>query len=429
MAQNKWFTLGRWAAIVLVLMLALPLATAAAASPDLQTGVTATTNVNLRMRSGPGTGFNQVGLAPAGTTVPVLGRNQGMDWLLVQYGDATGWVAAWYTGVSGDLNAIPVAGQDQPVEQPPASAPIPAAPAPAPNSNRQVWALYMGFWGGQMSWDWQANVLTDHPLIGGYDSRDGGVVSTQIEQAQSAGIDAFIVTWFGVGDQATTTPVLNNVLDRAAERGFHAAAAVDIFDPNFNRNRDQMIQSLNYLVHDRANHPGYLRYNGKPVILFAFQDRTGFSAADWLAIRNQVDPNRSTIWIAEGVSGCCIYNGAMDGMYAFNLAWANGSAARFAREQRAVAAAGGSMYIPTIHPGWDEDLIAARDGRPNPTSPRNRAGGAFLRQSFNGAVASGADVILVVSWNEFMENSHIEPSQMYGTQALDVLRPLIAAWK
>jgi N-acetylmuramoyl-L-alanine amidase len=38
-------------------------------------------------------------------------------------------------------------------------------------------------------------------------------------------------------------------------------------------------------------------------------------------------------------------------------------------------------------------------------------------------------VILIVSWNEFMENSHIEPSQLYGTQSLDVLRPLIAAWK
>jgi uncharacterized protein YraI len=429
MKRNKWFTLGRWAVIALVVVLALPLAATASASPASQAGVTATTNVNLKIRSGPGTGFDQVGLAPAGTTVPVLGRNQGMDWLLVQYGDTTGWIAAWFTGISGDLNAVPVAGQDQTVEQPPAAASVDAAPAPTPASNKQVWVFYMGFWAGGMSWDWQANVLTDHPLIGSYDSRDPGAVGTQIEQAQSAGIDAFIVSWFGVGDQATTTPTLNNVLDRAAERGFHAAAAVDIFDPNFNRNRDQMIQSLNYLVHDRANHPGYLRYNGKPVIFFAFQDRTGLSAADWLAIRNQVDPNRDTMWIAEGIGGCCIYNGAMDGMYVFNLAWANGSAARFAREQRSVTSAGGSMYIPTIHPGWNEDLIAARDGRPNPTSPRDRAGGAFLRQSFNGAASTGADVILVVSWNEFMENSHIEPSQVYGTQALDVLRPLIAAWK
>lgn len=296
-------------------------------------------------------------------------------------------------------------------------------------TGRQVWAFYMGFWGGSMTWDWQANVLSDRPAIGQYDSRDPGVAATQIDQAKGAGIDAFVVSWFGLSDNLTTTPVLNNMLDRAGERGFEVAAAVDIFDANYNRNREEMINSLNWLVHDRSNHPAYLRYNGKPVIFFAFQNRTGFSAADWQAIRNQVDPNRSTIWIAEGVDGCCLYGGAMDGMYAFNLAWANGSAARFQREQTAVANAGGSIYVPTIHPGWNEDLIAQRDGRPNPTSPRARAGGQFLQTSWNGAASLGTDVVLVVSWNEFMENSHIEPSEQHGTQSLDVLRPLIAQWK
>ncbi len=296
-------------------------------------------------------------------------------------------------------------------------------------SGKQVWAFYMGFWGGPMSWDWQADVLTDRPAMGPYNSRDPGVAAAHIDQAKSAGIDAFIVSWFGLGDNQTTTPVLNNMLDRAAERDFEIAAVVDIFDPNFNRNREQMVDSLNWLVHDRANHPGYLRYNGKPVIFFAFQERSGLSDADWLAIRNQVDPNRNTVWIAEGIGGCCLHGGAMDGMYAFNLAWADGNVSRFRYEKNAVLRRGGSLYIPTVHPGWNEDLIAARDGRPNPTSPRDRAGGQFLANSFNGAVASGAEVILVVSWNEYMEGSHIEPSQLYGSQSLDTLRPLIAAWK
>jgi uncharacterized protein YraI len=111
MMRNRWFTLGRWAAIALVLIVALPLATTAAASPDLQTGVTATTTVNLRIRSGPDAGSAQVGLAPAGTTVPVLGRNEAANWIFVQYGDTMGWMAAWYTNISGDLNSVPVSGE------------------------------------------------------------------------------------------------------------------------------------------------------------------------------------------------------------------------------------------------------------------------------------------------------------------------------
>ena len=304
----------------------------------------------------------------------------------------------------------------------------PAQPAQA-QSDKQVWAFYMGFWGGPMTWDWQAGVLADRPSIGAYDSRDPGVAATQIDQAQGAGIDAFIVSWFGVGDGLTTTPVLNNMLDRAAERGFSVAAAIDIFNPEFNRNRDGLVNSLNYLINDRAHHPGYLRYNGKPVIFFAFQGRSGLSTADWQAIRNQVDPGHNTIWIAEGVGGCCVYGGAMDGMYAFNLAWANGSSARYLHEKNAALNAGASLYIPTIHPGWDESKIAARDARPNPTSPRARGGGQFLANSWRGATAAGTDVILVVSWNEYMENSHVEPSQSFGTQSLDTLRPLIAQWK
>lgn len=296
-------------------------------------------------------------------------------------------------------------------------------------SGRQVWAFYMGFWVGDGSWQMQADVLTDRPAIGNYDSRDGGVAATHIDQAKSAGIDAFVVSWYGLEDGAVTTAVLNNMLDRAAERGFMVGAVVDIFSSQFNRSPDALINSLNYLVYDRANHPAYLRYNGKPVIMFAFQNRANFSRAQWQQIRNAVDPNRNTIWIAEGVNGCCLYGGAMDGMYAFNIAWANGSGGRYVRERNAVRSAGGSIYVPTVHPGWDEQLIARRERRPNPTSPRDRANGRFLANSFAGAASAGTDVILIGTWNEFIENSHIEPSVNFGTQSLDTLRPLIADWK
>ena len=294
---------------------------------------------------------------------------------------------------------------------------------------RQVWALYMGFWAGGTSWDWQADVLSDRPAIGSYDSRDGGVAGTQIDQAKGAGIDAFVVSWYGVGDGTTTTPALNNLLDRAGERGFQIGAAIDAFSPEFNNSPDAVINSLNWLVHDRSNHPAYLRYEGRPVIFFMFQANLGLSASEWQNIRNTVDPNRNTLWIAEGVNGCCLYGGAMDGMYAFNLAWANGSSGQYSAQRQRTVNAGGSLYIPTVHPGWDETLVAQRDGRPNPTGNRGRNDGQFLANSFQGAVASGANVILIGTWNEFVENSHIEPSVNYGSQSLDILRPLIAQWK
>ena len=92
----------------------------------------------------------------------------------------------------------------------------------------------------------------------------------------------------------------------------------------------------------------------------------------------------------------------------------------------ATQAAGGWFYTPTVLPGWNESSIA---GRTNPTAPQDRAGSQFLTNSWNGAVSSGAGVILIVSWNEYFENSHIEPSQAHGSLALDTLRGLISGWK
>jgi hypothetical protein len=41
-------------------------------------------------------------------------------------------------------------------------------------------------------------------------------------------------------------------------------------------------------------------------------------------------------------------------------------------------------------------------------------------------VRSSPDVLGLISWNEFSENSYIEPSQKFGTRYLDVMRELRA---
>jgi len=297
----------------------------------------------------------------------------------------------------------------------------PAAPVPAAGQEgKQVWALYMGFWDGEGSWNAQANVLDDYPLLGKYAASSPRTARTQIDQARKAGIDAFVVAWRGRHDGAATGALLN-LLDQAKSRDFHVAAVLDHFDGG---DVGQSTASLRYLMSDVIDHPAYLRYHGRPVILFAFQREF-----NWRAIRKQVDPDQRTVWIAEGLRGEKLYGGAMDGMYAFNFAWANGASRLYQRDSDAVAKNGGSVFVPTVHPGWDENKLTRRDGRGNPTSPRARAGGDFLRRTWEGAMSARTDVVMVVSWNEFMENSHIEPSRLYGTEALDTLRPLVAAWK
>ena len=144
-----------------------------------------------------------------------------------------------------------------------------------------------------------------------------------------------MVDWFGAGSWGEGS-ALRNVLDRAAERGFMAGAAIDSFEGRNNVDRGSMTASLRLLVDEIVHHPAYLRYQGKPVIFFAFQQHASISDGEWQAIRSEVDPGRSTIWVVEGTKHCRLC-GTADGMYAFNMAWSDGKAWFYTRDRDVVA--------------------------------------------------------------------------------------------
>ena len=56
-----------------------------------------------------------------------------------------------------------------------------------------------------------------------------------------------------------------------------------------------------------------------------------------------------------------------------------------------------------------------------------RKGGDTLRRELGAALASGPDMLGVISWNEFSENSQIEPSTDHGDTALRVLADVLHA--
>ena len=219
---------------------------------------------------------------------------------------------------------------------------VTAVPAAA-QEPRQVWAYYFGWWTGE---SWGDGRLLDRPA-NLYDLRDGGAVGRQIDEARSAGIDAFIMSWYGPGNWVND--VFNMLLDQSAARGFRAAVSVDM-GAEFLTNTGDVVNALSTIINDRANHPAYLRYNGKPVIYFWNQGR--FSNSEWQAIRNQVDPGRNTIWVAEGTNTGVL--NVFDGLYLFNTAWAGNPASVASQWKNRVASAGGTFYTPTVLPGWDE---------------------------------------------------------------------------
>ena len=87
-----------------------------------------------------------------------------------------------------------------------------------------------------------------------------------------------------------------------------------------------------------------------------------------------------------------------------------GQAAKLAQMGEAVHASGG-IWLPSAAPGFDARKVGG-------TSVVGRAGGATLRAELDAAASSSPDAIGLISWNEFSENTHIEPSRAYGSRYL-----------
>ncbi|MEO1439853.1 MAG: endo-1,3-alpha-glucanase family glycosylhydrolase [Chloroflexota bacterium] len=295
-----------------------------------------------------------------------------------------------------------------------------SSPADA-QGGRQVWVYFFGWYN---EGDWNDPRLQDRP-IGRYNSYDDGRIGDQIEMAKGAGIDAFIHTWLGRGENNLTDIVLNKALGQAYGRGFKIGVSVDMVGDGWLLTEEIVLQELTYLYNAILPHPAYLHYNGRPVIYFWNQER--FPVATWQRIREQIDPEHRAIWISEGTT--TRYIPTFDGLYLFNSAWSPNPGATAQQFAALTRGAGGDLYTPTVMPGWDEDAVAISQNRPNPTDPQDRAFGRFLYNSWTGAITADTDVILIVSWNEYFENSHIEPSEAHGWSAIETLRPLIVAWK
>ena len=283
---------------------------------------------------------------------------------------------------------------------------------------RLVLAFYY-IWFDEKSWD--PSRVPDQPAEP-YVSRDRSVMARQIEQAKSAGIDAFVVSWYGpqVENNQTETN-LRALLDEAAARGFRIAVDLEVTSPFLHGAGDAQA-ALAALLATHAQHPAYLRSDGKPVVFFWRQQRFGLDT--WAGIRQAVDPNHNSIWIEEGVDTAPL--SVFDGHHLYSVTWNPPTdlaytASKFARRVRDVAARLGTpeIYCATVMPGYDD----RKTGRGNAFAV-GRQDGAYYERSWRAAIDSRPDWIIITSFNEWPEGTYIEPSRAYGSRYLE----LTGAW-
>jgi hypothetical protein len=253
--------------------------------------------------------------------------------------------------------------------------------------------------------------------------------------AQDAGLDVLVSAWFGPRDNNPTENNLKTLLDVAQPTDLKVAILLETDSDQFFPSRGALVDGLKHALATHTTHPAYVRVDGRPVI-FVWRPSSVFGTngarvnqrgapivAAWRAILDEVDPGRQAIWIAEGEDAAVL--DVFDGIFPYSIAWAGdpaGQLSSYGSRVRAYNAAHGTAkrWIATAMPGYDDTNIPGRGG----TFAVDRAGGAYYERTFQGAIDSRPDWIMITSFNEWPEGHQIEPAASYGTKFLDLTRDL-----
>jgi hypothetical protein len=268
---------------------------------------------------------------------------------------------------------------------------------------------YYYIWFDHNSWN---RAKTDYPLLGRYSSDDREIMQQHIRWAKDAGIDGFIVSW-------KSTDQLNARLEQLIEVAQAEDFKLVMIYQGLDFERDplpiaKVSQDLQFFAEHYALSPVFSLFE-KPAVIwsgtwkFTTEEITAVSSAvreqllvlaserntdGYQRLAAYVDGN-AYYWSSVNPDTYPDYQGKLDGM------------------SQAIHANGG-IWIAPAAPGFDARLIGGT------RLVERKDGGTLLRQ-LQTAYQSAPDAVGLISWNEFSENSHIEPSENYGVRYLEVV--------
>lgn len=288
-------------------------------------------------------------------------------------------------------------------------------------SRRAVLAFHYGWYGPDEGWDRSADGGPNHPdtPVGGlYDSLDPAVISRQIDQARRAGITGFITSWDGQDNRRDRVLA---ALVAAAPEGFSITANVESSGGS-----PQALAERLASLHTRfATHPRWLKLDGRPCLFVFDRVLQEIGETGWAQARPRdfavVGPaNTQTEIAARRPLFDALYIYSMqfqtDGWWFGFEAQARRWLSRWVGWQQGLA-----VTTATVLPGYDDRRLDDRTGD-RPTTPR-RSGRTF-EMMLRAARAARPDWLLIVSWNEWLEATQIEPSVEDGVRELETLRRL-----
>jgi glycoprotein endo-alpha-1,2-mannosidase len=283
---------------------------------------------------------------------------------------------------------------------------VPAAAAKSP-PKRVLTAIFYYPWYGTPAFDgnyrhWEdrghkppADIASSfYPTRGVYSSSDPVTLNEQMTEIARAGVGEIVVSWWGRGSPEDGR--LAKVNAAALEHGLQVAAHLEPY------NGRTVVGTVADIT--------YLRTFG--ISDFYVYHATDFPSAEWAVVTAGLDGVR--LFAQTNLVGFAA-KGGFDGVYSYDILTTGGAQFhRVCEEAHRVKLLCG----PSVGPGYSAQR-ATGDAR-----VKRRRNGATYDAMWTAALRSGADLVTITSYNEWLEGTQIEPARRArGYQSYD------GAWK
>jgi glycosyltransferase involved in cell wall biosynthesis len=285
---------------------------------------------------------------------------------------------------------------------------------------------YPWYRAGKKPQHWNENqefaAVTDFPVSGPYSSNSVSLIRRHLQMAADSGIDFFVVNCqvtfegFNPTELSATRKLFRVVEKEGYPIYLSILLALDTEDPNIIKSSIRTVREEFFSL------PVYHRIRNHPILWYFMNDP--FLGYFFYHHRELVSLNRNCYPIATGglpynkflprllrdfFSGWCLYSPLEAGSEEKRKSAWKGSYMDFSED-------GGRILIFTLCPGYDDSRLTHPQRKHNiyRVIPRNDLKTYEDMQKFALILNPSPDLLVITSFNEFHENTHIEPSEKFG---------------
>lgn len=275
--------------------------------------------------------------------------------------------------------------------------------------------------------------VRDHPFLGFYPSEMGQTIEHHISQFEALKLDYVILNLHVDEDGMNEVELrsIQNLFEIAGRKKSSLRFAIQI--SLFSGDADRIRSAVAKIAKLYADRKEYLRIDGKPVLFWFWSSAYDGSRALFETMRQAAADFRNlavSLRMAKGIEESQYTFGFFEGFGLYSpleISSEENWGRAWQKAYDASATAGMSYRMATVSPGYDDQALmdAKRDGNPNRVVPR-RDGEVYARSlEFAASLSPPPDLIIVSTFNEYHENTHIELSATNGELYVRMTRDFI----